>query len=223
MRIGNIVLQSTPLPTPDKSLLAKAISDAIAKEGFHLLDWNKDIEQWQNRILSLKKWNPQDLWPDVSTHTLLLTNSEWLTPYLNDIKKPEDLKKIYLKEILQYSLDQTLQQQLDKLAPPKIKVPSGSFIELEYQANGDVPVLPVRLQECFGMLTTPTVNNGSINVLMHLLSPAFRIVQITTDLQSFWNTGYFDVRKDLRSKYKKHYWPENPLEVEAIKGSKKRP
>lgn len=222
MRIGNIVLKSTPLPNPDESLLTKAITDAIAKEGKSLLNWDEGVVQWQNRILSLKKWCPQDNWPDVSTETLLLTNSEWLTPYLNEVKKPEDLKKIDLKEILHYSLSQDLQQHLNKLAPAKIKVASGSMITLQYQANGSDPVLPVRLQECFGMTETPTVNNGQRNVLMHLLSPGFKIVQITSDLKSFWDSGYFDVRKDLRNQYKRHFWPENPWEEEAIKGSRKR-
>ncbi len=222
MRIGNIVLKSIPLPNPDESQLIKAITDAIAKEGKSLLNWDEGVEQWQNRILSLKKWNPQDNWPDVSTATLLLTNSEWLTPYLNAVKKPEDLKKIDLQEILHYSLSQDLQQRLNKLAPAKIEVASGSMITLQYQANGSDPVLPVRLQECFGMTDTPTVNNGQRSVLMHLLSPGFKIVQITSDLKSFWDTGYFDVRKDLRNQYKRHFWPEKPWEEEAIKGSRKK-
>lgn len=222
LRIGNIVLKSTPLPAPDESQLLKAITDAIAKEGASLLDWNEEVEQWQNRVLSLKKWNPQANYPDVSLTTLLLTNKEWLSLYLNEVKKPEDLKKINLKEILHYSLELDLQKQLDQLAPAKIEVASGSLIKLQYQANGSDPVLPVRLQECFGMTATPTVNNGKVNVLMHLLSPGFKIVQITSDLKSFWDAGYFDVRKDLRNTYKRHFWPENPWEQEAIKGSRKR-
>ena len=222
MRIGNIVLKSTPLPAPDESQLMKAITDAIAKEGASLLNWDEGVEQWQNRVLSLKKWNPQNNWPDVSVTTLLLTNSEWLSPYLNEVRKPEDLKKIDLKQILHYSLDVDLQKQLDKLAPAKIEVASGSLIKLQYQASGSDPVLPVRLQECFGMSATPAVNNGKVNVLMHLLSPGFKIVQITSDLKSFWDSGYFDVRKDLRNTYKRHFWPEKPWDEEAIKGSRKR-
>lgn len=222
MRIGNIVLKSTPLPDPDESQLMKAITDAIAKEGKALLNWDEGVEQWQNRVLSLKKWNPQNNWPDVSITTLLLTNSEWLSPYLNEVKKPEDLKKVDLKRILHYNLDLDLQKQLDQLAPDKIEVASGSMIKLQYQASGSDPVLPVRLQECFGMSATPTVNNGQVNILMHLLSPGFKIVQITSDLKSFWNNAYFDVRKDLRMQYKRHFWPEKPWEEKAIKGSRKR-
>ncbi|MBL4624928.1 MAG: ATP-dependent helicase HrpB [Flavobacteriales bacterium] len=221
-RIGSIVLQSTPLPDPDNDKLIKAITDAVQKEGRTLLNWDEDIEQWQNRILSLKKWHPQDNWPDVSTDSLLLTNSEWLSPYLNNVKKPPDLKRINLKEVLYYSLDSQLQQKLAQLAPTKIEVPSGSQIKINYQANGSAPVLAVRLQECFGLEDTPVVNNGSTGLLMHLLSPGYKIVQITSDLKSFWANAYFDVRKDLRARYKKHSWPENPLEAVPIKGTKRQ-
>jgi len=222
MRIGNIVLKSTPLPAPDESRRTEAICNAIAKEGAHLLDWSKDVVQWQNRILSLKKWNTDQIWPDVSTETLLLTNSEWLSPYLQTVKKPEDLKKINLSDVLQYSLSAEQQALLDEFAPRKIKVPSGSEIELDYQADGDVPILSVRLQECFGLAKTPMVNKGRVSVLMHLLSPGFKVVQITADLESFWNNAYFDVRKELRIRYKKHVWPENPWEEEAVRGVKRK-
>ncbi|WP_196888426.1 ATP-dependent helicase HrpB [Aureivirga sp. CE67] len=222
LRIGSIVLKSTPIADADEDLVLEAITNAIKKEGAHLLDWNEDVEQWQNKVLSLRKWNPEAGFPDVHTKTLLETNGEWLAPYLRDINKPEDLKKINLKEVLEYSLEPELQSKLKTLTPSRIEVPSGSFIKIKYQANGSEPVLAVRLQECFGMKETPTVNNGKINVLMHLLSPGFKIVQITSDIKSFWDNAYFEVRKDLRMRYKKHFWPEKPWEEEAIKGSMKR-
>ncbi|MEZ5009497.1 MAG: ATP-dependent helicase C-terminal domain-containing protein [Chitinophagales bacterium] len=125
MRIGNIVLQSTPLPDPDDSQLITAICEAIEKEGQHLLNWDAEVEQWQNRVLSLRKWNPKEKWPNVTTETLLLTNSEWLSPYLNNVKKPDDLQKINLKEVLQYSLPIEQQQRLDQLAPERIEIPKG--------------------------------------------------------------------------------------------------
>ena len=221
-RIGLVVLKSVPLKNPDKNLVLDAITTAIKKEGVSLLNWDEDVIQWQNRVLSLKKWYPDDDYPDVSTANLLATNKTWLAPYLNEISKPEDLKKIDIKEVLQYSLDANHQQKLNSLAPPKIEVPSGSHITLTYQENGSDPILAVRLQECFGMTETPKVNGGKVNVLMHLLSPGFKIVQITADIKSFWDHAYFDVRKDLRNQYKRHFWPEKPWKVEAIKGSKKR-
>jgi ATP-dependent helicase HrpB len=222
MRIGSIILKSTPLPNPDDSQLIKAITDAVQKEGGALLNWDEEVEQWQNRVLSLRKWNHQEGWPDVSMETLLLTNAEWLRPYLSNIKKPEALKKINLKEILQYSLPQELQKQLNVLAPTKIDVPSGSTIKLNYQASGSDPILAVRLQECFGLEDTPTVNKGKKNVLMHLLSPGYKVVQITSDLKSFWANAYFDVRKDLKGQYKRHFWPEDPHDAKAIKGTKRQ-
>ena len=221
-RIGSIILKSEVLANPDEAQLVNAISQAIAKEGAHLLDFNDSVTQWQNRILTLKNLNHTQNWPDVSTSSLLKNNAEWLSPYLINIKKPEDLKKIDLAEILEYSISTEQQKRLKVLAPKTVEVPSGSKIQLEYQANGSAPILAVRLQEVFGMTETPTINNGKSAVIMHLLSPGFKLVQITTDLNSFWKNAYFDVRKDLRSRYKKHAWPENPLEHKAIKGTKRQ-
>ncbi len=222
LRIGSIVLQSTPLLNADSDKIVEVICDAVAREGKTLLNWDRSVEQWQNRILSLRQWNPDENWPDVSTNHLLQTSAGWLSPYLSDVKKPDDLKKIDLIQVLKYSIDSDLQGSLEKLAPSKLTVPSGSNIKLDYQSNGSEPVLAVRLQECFGMTETPKINNGNNSVLMHLLSPGFKIVQITSDLKSFWDSGYHEVRKDLRMRYKKHFWPENPWEVDPIKGSRKR-
>jgi len=218
LRIGSIVLQSKPLPDYDESAKIEAICDAIKKEGISLLNFNKEVVQWQNRVLSLRKWNKDQTWPDVSNEELITTCDEWLAPYLSNVKQPEDLKRINLKEVLQHYLSYDLQQQLDKLAPERIEVPSGSKIKIQYSDNGDKPVLAVRLQEVFGMLTTPAVNNTQNSLLMHLLSPGFKLVQITGDLESFWNYAYFEVRKELRARYPKHKWPENPLDASAIRG-----
>lgn len=222
MRIGNIILKSTPLPQPDETHLITAICDAIKKEGEQLLPFDKEVIQWQNRVLSLRKWNPQENWPDVSTATLLFTNQEWLAPYLDQVKTPQQLKKLNLKEILQYSLTHQQQQKINELAPPKIEVPSGSQITLDYQKNGSAPILAVRLQEMFGLAHTPTINNGNTAVLLHLLSPGFKPVQITSDLNSFWNNTYFEVKKELKGRYPKHVWPENPWEEQAIRGVKRK-
>ena len=222
LRIGNIILQSKPLQHYDEALKIKAITEAIKKEGSWLLNFDKEVIQWQNRILSLHQWDKDNNWPDVSTENLLITNEDWLAPYLNTIKKPEDLKKIDLKNVLQHHLEYSLQVLLDELAPDRIKVPSGSNIKLNYQANGDAPVLAVRLQEVFGMLETPKVNNGQVNVLMHLMSHGFKPVQITNDLASFWNNAYFEVKKELKARYPKHHWPDNPLEAEALRGIRRK-
>src|SRR5690606_25957622 len=125
-----------------------------------------------------------------------LNNRQWLGPYLQNISTPEDLKKIDLHTILQHSLDYEKQKQLAILAPETIEIPSGSHVKLEYQSNGEAPVLAVRLQELFGLADSPKINEGKIALTIHLLSPGFKLVQITSDLRSFWNNAYFEVRKD---------------------------
>jgi len=218
MRIGSITLQSKPLPSPDPEHLVQAISEALKKEGETLLDFNDEVVQWQNRVLSLRKWRPQEQWPDVSTACLLMTNSEWLSPYLNQVRKPIDLKKINLLEVLQNQLDWEMQKALNRLAPQKIQVPSGSEIDIQYLPHGGTPILAVRLQEMFGLADTPCINDEQVKVVLHLLSPGFKPIQVTSDLRSFWNNTYFEVKKDLKARYPKHSWPDDPWTSPAVKG-----
>ncbi|MBX2912188.1 MAG: ATP-dependent helicase HrpB [Cyclobacteriaceae bacterium] len=222
LRIGSIVLQSKPLPSPDPAHLLRAISHAIMQEGERLLPFDENVQQWQNRVLGLRKWNPGEEWPDVSTRALLATHEEWLAPYLQEVRTPDDFKKIDLLSVLNGGLGWEKQKLLDRLAPVAIEVPSGSKVKLKYPAPGEPPVLAVRLQEVFGMADTPTVNNGKINVVLHLLSPGFKPVQITSDLKSFWNTTYYEVRKDLKRRYPKHSWPDDPWTAQAVRGVRKR-
>lgn len=220
--IGSIVLKTTPLPDPDPAHLVGAIVKAIQKEGERLLNFNEDVSQWQSRVLSLRKWNPDQKWPEVSTTSLLQTAADWLAPYLGNVKKPEDLKKLNLKEMLHHSLSMDQQKQLNALAPEKITVPSGSQIKLAYRDNAEPPILAARIQEVFGLAETPSVNNGQQNVLMHLLSPGYKPVQITSDLKSFWSNAYFEVKKELKRRYPKHVWPDDPWNEPAIRGVKRR-
>jgi ATP-dependent helicase HrpB len=222
LRIGNIILQTKPLNSPNEELVKKAISEIIRKEGENLLNFDEEVAQWQNRVLSLRKWRPDDNWPDVSTPGLLETNEKWLMPHLTHIRKNEDLQKVDLARILHQSLSWEQQAILDRLAPARIKVPTGSNIKLEYKPDGSAPVLAVRLQEVFGMADTPTVNDGKISVLMHLLSPGYKPVQVTADLRSFWNTAYFEVKKELKRRYPKHAWPDDPWIAEAVSGVRRR-
>ncbi len=218
MRIGSIILKSTPLPDPDPEETANAICRALKKSKGSLLDWNEDVEQWQNRVLSVKKWRSGENWPDMSRETLVLTCEEWLPPYLTNVKTSKDLLKIDLKEVLQFSLPHGKQELLKKLAPEKLEVPSGSNIKLMYRPNGEPPVLAARIQELFGQADTPTVNEGKLEVLVHLLSPGYKPVQVTADLKNFWNDTYFEVRKELKRRYPKHYWPNDPWSAEAVRG-----
>jgi ATP-dependent helicase HrpB len=222
LRIGNIVLQTKPLNSPNEEKVKNVISEIIKKEGTSLLNFDEEAIQWQNRVLSLRKWRPNDNWPDVSTPALLETNEIWLMPLLTIIRKNEDLQKADLARILHQSLTWEQQTALDRLAPARIKVPTGSNIKLEYKPDGSAPVLAVRLQEVFGLADTPTVNDGKISVLMHLLSPGYKPVQVTSDLRSFWNTTYFEVKKELKRRYPKHAWPDDPWTAEALSGVRRK-
>jgi len=218
LRIGNILLQSKPIISPDEESKTKAISEAIKREGKNLLGFDEKVCQWQNRVLSLRKWRPQEEWPDVTTDTLLQTNMNWLMPYLKNVRTNDDLKKTDLMKILPEIFDWEKKKSLDRLAPQTIAVPSGSQIKIQYFPNGAQPVLAVRLQELFGLAATPEINDGRTPLIIHLLSPGFKLVQVTTDLNSFWNNAYFEVKKELRIKYPKHSWPDDPWSSKPVKG-----
>ncbi|HSF54820.1 MAG TPA: ATP-dependent helicase HrpB [Algoriphagus sp.] len=222
IRIGAIILGTRPLQKFDKSMAKEAILDAIAEDGELLLDFNEEVEQLIFRIQSLKTWNPEQDWPNWSVVSLCENAKDWLDPYLNNISKNEDLKKLDLIQILQHSLSFEQQQLLNELAPSKISVPSGSQIPIEYKSEGETPLLSVRLQELFGLLETPKVNRGKVPVLIEMLSPGYKPVQLTQDLKSFWANGYFEVKKELKRRYPKHEWPEDPISEEAVRGVKKR-
>ena len=131
------------------------------------------------------------------------------------------MKKINLEEVIWGLLSYEQQLAVDRLAPTHITVPTGSKIHVEYRQGAELPILRVRLQECFGLVDTPRVNDGKQPVLLELLSPGFKPVQLTQDLKSFWTNTYFEVRKELRRRYPKHFWPDNPLEAEAVRGVKR--
>ncbi len=222
IRIGDIILESKPLsPIPEEEKV-KILCEVIRKEGLSLLNWTEQVTQWKARISSISTWRTNEEWPNVSDEHLLNTLEEWLAPFLISIKKREDFFKLDLYTILSSLLSYQQTQQLNTLAPEKIKVPSGSMIELNYNADGTNPVLAVRLQEVFGLVDTPTVNEGRIKLILHLLSPGYKPVQITQDLKSFWKNTYPEVRKELRVRYKRHHWPEDPWTAEAMRGAKKR-
>lgn len=221
IRIGSIILGTRPLEKYPSGDVTKAILQAIREDGEYLLDFNGEVEQLILRVESLKQWNPDQSWPDWSIATLCEKPETWIAPYLEGIQKNDDFKKLNISQILLHSLDFEQQNELEKLAPSAIKVPSGSKITLEYRKE-DLPLLAVRLQELFGLLETPTVNNGKVNVLIELLSPGYKPVQLTQDLKSFWQNGYFEVKKELKRRYPKHEWPEDPHQAKAISGVKRR-
>ncbi|MEQ8240477.1 MAG: ATP-dependent helicase C-terminal domain-containing protein, partial [Cyclobacteriaceae bacterium] len=179
---------------------------------------------FQNRIISLNHWRKDEQWPDISTATLLKTSDEWLSPHLSQVRNISDLNKINLTQTVKnhfFTFEKlTL---IDQLAPFEINVPSGSKIRLQYSPIGDKPILAARIQELFGQKETPRINEGRNEVLIHLLSPGFKPVQVTTDLANFWSKTYFEVKKELKGRYPKHFWPEDPLNAEAISGVKRKP
>jgi ATP-dependent helicase HrpB len=222
MRIGEMIAASTPLKDiPDDERL-KILLNVVRSEGHTLFNWNEVIEQWQARVLSLRIWRINEDWPDVSTELLLQNADEWLAPWLGNVRRRDDFKRIEILPLLQTLLPWEQQQQLEKLAPEKLNVPSGSQIKLNYSTDGSAPVLAVRLQELFGLPETPSVNEGRNRVMIHLLSPAYRPVQVTQDLHSFWENTYQEVRKELRIRYPKHHWPEDPWTAEAVRGAKRK-
>jgi ATP-dependent helicase HrpB len=222
VRIGSIVLGTRPLAKYAIGDVSEAILQAIREEGELLLDFNEEVEQYLLRIQSLKIWNPNQDWPEWSIASLCEKPETWIAPYLQNITKNEDFKKLNLVQILSSSLEFELQKLLERLAPASIEVPSGSKIKLQYRSDGQAPLLSVRLQELFGLLETPRINEGRIPVLIEMLSPGYKPVQLTQDLKSFWANGYFEVKKELKRRYPKHEWPEDPISAEAVRGVKRK-
>jgi ATP-dependent helicase HrpB len=221
-RVGNLILESKPVQKIEEHERIKVICDAIRSRGLRMLGWNESQELLQARIASLTQWRPEEGWPDVSDEKLLDTLEVWLAPYLTSISRQTELERLDLNMLLTSLIPWDLQNKLDSLAPAKLEVPSGSWIKLQYFSDGRSPVMEVRLQEVFGLSETPTVNAGRIKVLLHLLSPGYKPVQVTQDLKSFWQTTYHEVRKELRMRYPRHSWPEDPWTAEAVRGAKRR-
>ena len=222
IRIGAIVLGNRPLPKVKPELVVQLLLKTIQEEGEFLLDWNESARELIARVQSVAIWHPNQGWPTWSEESLCASAADWLTPYLMGITKNEELKKLNLSQYLLHSLKFEQQQALERIAPRNLKVPSGSEILIHYQEDGSAPRLSVRLQELFGLLETPKVNEGRVPILIELLSPGYKPVQLTQDLKSFWSLGYFEVKKELKQRYPKHSWPDNPIQATATRGVKKR-
>ena len=226
-RIGKLILSQKPIHDADKERLKGIVCEAMKKDGLTMMAWSeKAVEQVQRRVAQVAAWHPEMALPDVSTEHLLSTAADWLPFYLEEggrVKTSvQELRKLNLADIIWNILPYEAKLEVDRLAPTHIEVPTGSHIRIDYRSGAEAPVLSVRLQECFGMERTPCVDDGRQPLLMELLSPGFKPVQLTQDLASFWQGTYFEVRKELRRRYPKHYWPENPLEAEAVRGVKRK-
>jgi len=213
-RLGALVLTSRPLDGPDPVSVRQAMMDGVRAMGLGALPWDREVKAWRERLLSVRHWQPGSDWPDLSDAGLLESLDDWLAPWLEGMTRKEHLKRLKLMDILPNRLGWDQRKRLDQLAPTHIQVPSGSRKRLGYEP-GSPPVLKVKLQEMFGLTDTPTVCGGQIPVTLHLLSPAQRPVQVTQDLRGFWEHTYHEVRKELKGRYPKHYWPEDPWTAEA--------
>ena len=221
-QLGALVLSEQALSKPDSSLMVSALLQGVRQTGLAALAWTPDLQQWRARVQFLRRIEgPDSPWPDLSDDTLLGTLEKWLGPYLDGMTTLERVKRLDLTQPLHALLTWEQQRQLERKAPTHLTVPSGSHIRIEYD-SADLPVLAVRLQEMFGCKDTPRVADGKIPVVLHLLSPAKRPVQVTKDLASFWATAYQDVRKELRGRYPKHHWPEDPLTAPPTAKTKRR-
>jgi ATP-dependent helicase HrpB len=221
-RLGALVLREKPLADPPAEAIRQALLDAIAKRGLDVLPWTSGLRQWQARVALLRQYLPAAAdWPDMSDAALVTRLADWLGPYLDRVAKLSHLSGIDLHAALTHQLDYAQQKQLEAEAPTHWQVPSGSTIPLDY-VQGEVPVLPVRLQEMFGYAETPAIAGGRVKLVLHLLSPARRPLQVTSDLAGFWQTSYRAVRAEMRGQYPKHDWPENPLAATPTARAKPR-
>ena len=210
-RLGAVLLEDKPLARPDGDKLKAAMVAGIRQMGLAALPWSDELARWRERIAFLRLQD--ESWPDLSDAALLGSLENWLSPFLDGVSRRNHLPRIELAAALKALLPWDKQRELDRLAPTHIEVPSGSRVPVDY-ANPAEPTLSVRLQEMFGLTDTPRIAGSKVALTIHLLSPARRPVQVTRDLASFWSNGYRAVKSELKGRYPRHYWPDDPLIAE---------
>ncbi|MGH6934511.1 MAG: ATP-dependent helicase HrpB [Dongiaceae bacterium] len=218
-RLGALTLATAPMRNPDRDAMVHAMAEGIKAMGIAALPWNDTARAIQSRIGFLRRIAGEG-WPDLGDAALIADPWHWLGERLDGITRRGHLGRLDLAEALLAQLDWQRRRDLDKLAPSHVEVPTGRSVPLDY--SGEVPVLAVKLQEMFGQRATPTVADGRVAVVVQLLSPAGRPVQATRDLQGFWRTGYAAVRAELRGRYPRHPWPDDPLTAPPQRGVKRR-
>lgn len=219
-QLGAIVLQRRPNPSPPLEAVVEALLAGVRREGVRLIRWDDADERWRDRVAFARSMDP-DSWPAVDDDSLLAGLETWLAPHLESSFRRRELEALPARTALEAMLDWRKRRELDRLVPTHAEVPSGSRLPIDYGAEAG-PVLAVRLQELFGLAETPTVYDGRVPLVLHLLSPAHRPVQVTLDLASFWADGYTEVRKELRGRYPKHHWPEDPTTAPPTRRTKRR-
>lgn len=222
--LGSLVFSRQPLRQIDPQQRSRALCQVVRRQGLALLPWTPALRQWQARIALLRELDLQagaeSQWPDLSDQRLLDTLEQWLAPWLDKVTRLAHFSQLDLGAILSGLLPWPLPRELESQAPPHWTVPTGSQIRIDYSESP--PVLAVRLQEMFGSVTTPRIAGGRVALKLHLLSPARRPVQVTQDLAGFWAGSYLEVKKDMKGRYPKHYWPDDPLQAEPTTRAKPR-
>jgi ATP-dependent helicase HrpB len=218
-RLGALILEDKPLVKPDTATLRTAMLEGVRQLGLAALPWTDELRTWRDRAAFLRRQD--ESWPDLSDAALLASLEEWLGPYLDGVSRRDHLARIDLAAALKALMPWEQQRRIDQLAPTHIAVPSGSRIAVDY-SNPAEPTLSVRLQEMFGLSDTPKIGN-KVPLTVHLLSPARRPVQVTRDLASFWANGYRAVKGELKGRYPKHYWPDDPLIAEPTARARPKP
>jgi ATP-dependent helicase HrpB len=223
-RLGGLVLASAELRNPNPDAIQAAALTGLRQLGLAVLPWTADLEQWRARVALMRQFSvpSSDPWPDLSNDALLATLDEWAPPWMVGFTRKDHFSRMNLGDALRSRLTYAQSSILDREAPTHYVVPSGSRIPIDY-LDGEVPTISVRLQEIFGLSETPSVAAGKLPLLLKLLSPAGRPVQITRDLVSFWARGYHEVKKDLKGRYPKHYWPDDPYTAEPTRRRRPRP
>ena len=219
-QIGELVLSRSKLEVIPPDAKKQALIQYVQAAGLETLPFTPELRQWQARVELVRSISGDKAWPDLSSDHLLASMDNWLGPYLEPINLLSHFKKLDLKSILTALLTWEQNQQLNVLAPQRLEVPSGSSYAIDYTTTP--PVLAVKLQEMFGCIDTPTVINGQVPITVHLLSPAGRPLQVTQDLAGFWETSYREVRKEMKGRYPKHPWPEDPGNVVPTRRTKPR-
>src|SRR5262245_59417495 len=210
-RLGALTLDDRPLASADPEKRRAAMLDGVRRLGLEALPWTEELVKWRQRVAFLRVLD--ESWPDLSDAALRATLEDWLAPFLDRVSRTEHLSRVDLAAALRALLPWDKQRALDPLAPTHVDAPSGSRVAIDY-ANPAEPTMSVRLQEMFGLLDTPRIAEGKVPITLHLLSPARRPVQVTRDLASFWANGYPAVKAELKGRYRRHYWPDDPLVAE---------
>ena len=218
-RWGQLILEDRATHEPDPAQVTAALFVGLRRVGLATLPWTKEQQQWRARVAFLHRVD--STWPDLSDEALTNTLEHWLGPFVTGYSSLAQLRRMDLQDPLDSLLTWQQRQELSRLAPTHITVPSGSHVRVDYE-QGESPVLAVRLQEMFGCQDTPRIAGGRVPVMVHLLSPASRPVQVTKDLASFWRSAYQEVKKELRGRYPRHHWPDDPLSAQPTNRTKRR-